>query len=46
MRQPAHIGRVGDAVGVLVEVEGGGGNAKSEIITQVTRVMICHTTLN
>jgi len=45
---PQHEGRgtarwVGDAV---VEVEGGGGNTKREIITQVTRVMICHTTLN
>ena len=39
-------GWVGDAVAVVVEVEGGGGNAKSEIITQVTRVMICHMTLN
>ena len=48
---PQHEGRgtarwVGDAVAVVVEVEGGGGNAKSEIVTQVTRVMICHTTLN
>ena len=34
------------AVAVVVEVECGGGNAKSEIVTQVTRVMICHTTLN
>jgi hypothetical protein len=39
-------GWVGDAVAVMVEVEGGGGNAKSEIITQVTGVMICHTSLN
>ena len=38
-------GWVGDAVAVMVEVEGG-GNAKSEIITQVTGVMICHTSLN
>ncbi len=39
-------GWVGDAVAVMVEVEGGGGNAKSEIVTQVTGVMICHTSLN
>ena len=39
-------GWVGDTVAVMVEVEGGGGNAKSEIVTQVTGVMICHTSLN
>ena len=38
-------GWVGDTVAVMVEVEGG-GNAKSEIVTQVTGVMICHTSLN
>jgi len=38
-------GWVGDAVAVMVEVEGG-GNTKSEIVTQVTGVMICHTSLN
>ena len=38
-------GWVGDAVAVMVEVEGG-GNAKSDIVTQVTGVMICHTSLN
>ena len=48
---PQHEGRgmtqvVDDAVAVVVEVEGGGGNVKSEIVTQVTRVMICHMTLN
>ena len=40
---PQHEGR---GMTVVVEVEGGGGNEKSEIITQVPRVMICHTTLN
>ena len=37
---------VGDAVAVMVEVEGGGGNTKSEIVTQVTGVMISHMSLN
>jgi len=36
--QLGHIGWVGDAVAIAVEVEGGGGNAKSEIVTQVTVV--------
>ena len=39
---PQHEGR---GMTVVVEVEGG-GNAKSEIVTQVTRVMISHTFLN
>jgi len=47
--QLGHIGWVGDAVAIAVEVEGGGGNAKSEIVTLVTvvtRVMISHMSLN